>query len=268
MKNLSIIAGVAALAITGCGTATGGSTGSEQQQPAAAGGQTQAQSEPATPTIDLSLSNDNATVYSNRYVLRGTVTRGARVVVEGDRANVRGHRWSVAVRLRGTGEQPFTVTADKQGWESAQSDVTLTRKLTSAERAARERARAARAAAREQARAARAAARERARVARQQAASGKRALESAQSYLEVSGMSKQGLIEQLSSSAGEGFPMADAIWAVDHVQVDWNQEAVEAAKSYLEMSPMSKSALIEQLSSSAGEGFTLAQATYGANQAY
>jgi hypothetical protein len=62
--------------------------------------------------------------------------------------------------------------------------------------------------------------------------------------------------------------MADAIYAANHVQVDWNQEAVEAAKSYLEMSPMSKSALIEQLSSSAGEGFTLAQATYAANKAY
>lgn len=262
MKHLSIIAGVTALAITGCGTATSGGTGSARpQQPASAAGQTQTQSEPVTPTVALSISNDTATVHSDTYVLRGIVTRGAKVMVEGDRAKVRGHRWSFAVRLRGTGEHAFTVTADKRGWEPAQSDATLTRKLTAAERAARERARAARAAARERARAARAAARE-------QAASRERALESAQSYLEMSGMSRNGLIEQLSSSAGEGFPMADATWAVDHVRVDWNQEAVEAAKSYLEMTPMSKAALIDQLSSSAGEGFTLAQATYAADRAY
>src|SRR4051794_4409716 len=172
MKHLFTIAGVAALAITGCGAATSGTNGSGQpQQPAAAGGQTQTQSAPApTPTVDLSISNDNATVYSDSYVLRGIVTRGAKVRVDGDRAKVRGHRWSVAVRLHGIGDQPFTITAHKRGWDSAESDATLTRKLTAAERAARERAREARAAARERAREARAA-------ARQQAASQQRAVQ-------------------------------------------------------------------------------------------
>src|SRR4051812_27131637 len=56
------------------------------------------------------------------------------------------------------------------------------------------------------------------------------ALESAQSYLDMSGFSRTGLIEQLSSQAGEGFPKADAVWAVNQVDVDWNKEAVEAAK--------------------------------------
>lgn len=94
------------------------------------------------------------------------------------------------------------------------------------------------------------------------------ALRSAQDYLDLSGFSKAGLIEQLSSSAGEGFSKADATFAANHVDVDWNAEAVESAKDYLDLSGFSKSALIEQLSSSAGEQFTPAQAQYAANKVY
>jgi hypothetical protein len=94
------------------------------------------------------------------------------------------------------------------------------------------------------------------------------ALASAKNYLDMSGFSRVGLIQQLSSSAGEGFSKADATFAVNHAGADWNAEAVEAAKSYLESTPMSKQALIEQLSSSAGENFTLAQARYAANKVY
>jgi hypothetical protein len=43
------------------------------------------------------------------------------------------------------------------------------------------------------------------------------ALESAQSYIEMSGFSKQSLIEQLSSSAGEKFTSAQARYAVNKV---------------------------------------------------
>src|SRR5689334_9595469 len=60
------------------------------------------------------------------------------------------------------------------------------------------------------------------------------AIDSAQSYLEMSGFSRAGLIEQLSSKAGEGFRKADAVFAVNHIKVDWNREAVEAASSYLD----------------------------------
>ena len=84
----------------------------------------------------------------------------------------------------------------------------------------------------------------------------------------MSGFSKQGLYEQLSSSAGEGFTPAEAQYAVDHVDADWNKEAVESARSYLEMSPMSRADLIQQLSSSAGEGFTYEQALYAVNKVY
>jgi hypothetical protein len=92
------------------------------------------------------------------------------------------------------------------------------------------------------------------------------ALESAESYLAFSAFSEAGLIDQLSSKAGEGYPKADAVWAVKHLDVDWNAQAVKSAKSYLKFTSFSRSGLIEQLSSSAGEQFTKAQATYAANE--
>jgi hypothetical protein len=94
------------------------------------------------------------------------------------------------------------------------------------------------------------------------------AVESAESYLEYSGFSREGLIQQLSSDAGEGFAKADATFAVNHVDVNWNEEAVESAQDYLDYSSFSSDGLIEQLSSSAGEGFTLAQAQYAVDQVY
>jgi hypothetical protein len=45
----------------------------------------------------------------------------------------------------------------------------------------------------------------------------KNALRSATSYLEMTGMSRQGLIEQLTSDAGEGFTLAQAQYAADRV---------------------------------------------------
>jgi hypothetical protein len=94
------------------------------------------------------------------------------------------------------------------------------------------------------------------------------ALRSAQDYLDYTGFSKAGLIEQLSSSAGEGFSEADATYAANHVDVDWNAEAVEAAQDYIDYTAFSKSGLIEQLSSSAGDQFTPAQAQYAADKVY
>jgi hypothetical protein len=94
------------------------------------------------------------------------------------------------------------------------------------------------------------------------------ALQSAQSYLDMSAFSKAGLIEQLSSSAGDGFSKADATFAANNVDADWNEEAVESAQNYLDISAFSKAGLIEQLSSSAGDEFTPAQARYAANKVY
>ena len=61
------------------------------------------------------------------------------------------------------------------------------------------------------------------------------ALESAQNYLDMSGFSKAGLIQQLSSSAGDGYSKADATFAANNVDADWNEEAVEAAQNYLDI---------------------------------
>ena len=92
------------------------------------------------------------------------------------------------------------------------------------------------------------------------------ALESALNYLDFGAFSKQGLIDQLSSSYGEGYDLEDAIWAVGQTHADWKKEAVESARNYLSFSSFSRQGLIDQLSSSYGEKFTLEEATYAANK--
>lgn len=98
-------------------------------------------------------------------------------------------------------------------------------------------------------------------------ASQEQAIGAAESYLEFTAFSRKGLIRQLSSDAGEGFSVADATYAVDHIKVNWNEQAARSAKSYLAMTHFSRAGLIRQLESSAGEGFTHAQAVYGVNKA-
>lgn len=95
----------------------------------------------------------------------------------------------------------------------------------------------------------------------------KNAVRAAQSYLSISAFSRDGLIEQLSSQAGNGFNINDATKAVDSLGVDWNQEAVKSAKQYLQMMGFSCNGLIQQLSSRAGAKFTEKQATFGAQRA-
>jgi hypothetical protein len=93
------------------------------------------------------------------------------------------------------------------------------------------------------------------------------AIRSAESYLSLSGFSRDGLIEQLSSSYGDGYSISDATAAVDSLSVDWNAQAVRSAEQYLQMTGFSCSGLIEQLSSDYGSKYTVDQATYGAKQA-
>ena len=93
------------------------------------------------------------------------------------------------------------------------------------------------------------------------------AARSAQQYIDMTGFSRRGLIEQLSSDAGNGYSAADATAAVDSLTVDWNEQAVRSAKQYLDMTGFSCSALIEQLSSDAGSKYTKAQARFGAEKA-
>lgn len=94
------------------------------------------------------------------------------------------------------------------------------------------------------------------------------AIRSAESYLEFMPFSKQGLIDQLSSPAGDGYPQDVATFAVEHIEsdVDWNEQAVKAAESYLDLMSFSRSGLIEQLTSDAGDGYTREQAEYAADK--
>jgi hypothetical protein len=89
------------------------------------------------------------------------------------------------------------------------------------------------------------------------------AVDAAQSYLAMGqGFSKAGLLNQLTSSSGEGFAVADAKFAISYLHPDWNAQAVESAKGYLAMGGFSRASLIQQLTSRSGEGFTEAQAKY------
>lgn len=92
------------------------------------------------------------------------------------------------------------------------------------------------------------------------------AVEAAQSYVDMTGFSRAGLLRQLTSEAGSGFTKTDALYAVKHINVDWNAEAVESATSYLELTSFSRSGLLQQLTSSAGSGFTQKQATYAVDK--
>jgi hypothetical protein len=95
------------------------------------------------------------------------------------------------------------------------------------------------------------------------------AVNSASNYLnDGQGFSRAGLLDQLTSSYGEGFSQSDAEFAVNYLKPDWNAQAVISAKNYLsDGQGFSRSGLLEQLTSSYGEGFTQAQAEYGVNQA-
>jgi len=95
----------------------------------------------------------------------------------------------------------------------------------------------------------------------------KNAVRAAESYLRISGFSRNGLIEQLSSSAGNGFNINDATAAVDSMNVDWKQQAVKSAKQYLQLMGFSCQGLIQQLSSQAGNKYTVEEARFGAKQA-
>lgn len=92
------------------------------------------------------------------------------------------------------------------------------------------------------------------------------ARDSAQSYLGFKAFSHDGLIGQLSSKAGDGYPKDVATQAVDSLSVDWNAQAAKAAQEYLDFTSFSCSGLAGQLSAKAGDQFTKAQATFGAHQ--
>jgi hypothetical protein len=93
-------------------------------------------------------------------------------------------------------------------------------------------------------------------------ASQRNVVRKAQSYLEYSAFSQRGLMEQLMY---EGFSQADAAYAVNAVDVDWDVQAAKKAQSYLEYSSFSQQSLYDQLMY---EGFTSSQAAFGVSAAY
>jgi hypothetical protein len=92
------------------------------------------------------------------------------------------------------------------------------------------------------------------------------AIAKAESYLDYTAFSKQGLIKQLEY---DQFSTADATFAVEHIEanggVNWNEQAVKKAKSYLDYTSFSQSGLVNQLEY---DGFTPSEAQYGASTAY
>ena len=94
------------------------------------------------------------------------------------------------------------------------------------------------------------------------------AVDSATGYLSGGqGFSQQGLLGQLTATAGEGFTQAQADYAISDLHPDWDAQAVDAARGYLgDGQGFSRSSLIQQLTSSYGNGFTQAQAEYAVNK--
>jgi hypothetical protein len=90
------------------------------------------------------------------------------------------------------------------------------------------------------------------------------AVQSAKNYLQDGqGFSESGLLNQLTSSSGEGFSQADAKFAIKYLHPDWYAQAVLSAKNYMhDGQGFSRSELLDQLTSSYGEGFTQSQALY------
>ena len=212
-------------------------------EPAATESATPTSTPTPKPEVSITVTGPSSARTDN-VTLRGTVDpASARVRIKGRPVKVRRGKWTLPVTLTKRGENTFRVVATRKGFVKDTETAVVTRKLSAAEKAAIRQAKALRRA-------------------------NRRALQSAESYLETMGFSKQGLYEQLSSEYGAGFTAAEAQYAVDHVDANWNKEAVESAQSYLDSMPMSRQALIEQLTSEYGAGFTYEQAVYAVNKVY
>lgn len=92
-----------------------------------------------------------------------------------------------------------------------------------------------------------------------QTTSQKNAVRKAQSYLNFTGFSRDGLVAQLEY---EQFSHVDAVYGADNAGANWNEQAAKKAKSYMDFSAFSRGGLIDQLKY---DKFTQEQAEYGAN---
>lgn len=87
------------------------------------------------------------------------------------------------------------------------------------------------------------------------------AMAAAVDYINQTAFSRDWLIAQLKS---DGFDENDAAWAVDHCNVDWNEQAYKKAQEYLTLTTFNHKDMVDQL---IFEGFTADQAEYGATKA-
>lgn len=83
------------------------------------------------------------------------------------------------------------------------------------------------------------------------------AKKAAERYLDVLPFSKAGLVKQLEF---DKYQTGDAVWAVEHLTVDWVDQAKRKAESYVEVMPFSHSKLVDQL---VFDGFTPEEAEQG-----
>ena len=83
------------------------------------------------------------------------------------------------------------------------------------------------------------------------------AIATAKSYLNCMPFSRTGLIKQLEY---EGYSTEAATYAVDNIDVDWNEQCAKTAESYLSVMAFSRDGLYSQLQY---EGFTEEQIQYG-----
>lgn len=88
------------------------------------------------------------------------------------------------------------------------------------------------------------------------------ALRSAQNYVDIMAFSEKGLFEQLTSEYGDQYPEDAAQYAIDNLDIDYNEQALKAAENYLEIMPMSDQELLDQLTSEYGDKYTAEQAQY------
>lgn len=70
------------------------------------------------------------------------------------------------------------------------------------------------------------------------------ALKQAERYLDLTGFSYQGMIDQLEY---EKYTHEEAVYAADNCGADWKEEAVKKAKEYLNLTSFSRQGLIDQL---------------------
>ncbi|EKY26176.1 hypothetical protein HMPREF0216_02215 [Clostridium celatum DSM 1785] len=83
------------------------------------------------------------------------------------------------------------------------------------------------------------------------------AIATAKNYLSFTSFSRSGLIHQLEY---EGYSTEAATYAVDNIDVDWNQQCAKTAKNYMDYMAFSRDGLYQQLQY---EGFTDEQIQYG-----